>query len=157
MTFTKDATQEIISRVEEKIRDELKKYDCKTSIENAEFEENKGKEIRTEQQEKEYKPLKKALLEIDEAAIFTIHGFCKRVLSQQAFASGLEMDVSMEVDTDDILLEVVEDYFRKHINTDVEKFNLLQSKSWHTSEKFLDRYAFKNVVKSNYEMQSEKG
>jgi exodeoxyribonuclease V beta subunit len=153
MTFTKDATQEIISRVEEKIRDELKKYDDTTSEDGFELEENAAKRVRDTQEEQDCKLLKKALLEVDEAAIFTIHGFCKRVLSQQAFTSGLEMDVSMEVDTDDILLEVVEDYFRKYINTDAEKFSLLQVNKWHTPEKFLDRDAFKNVIKSGYDIE----
>ncbi|AXA34330.1 UvrD-helicase domain-containing protein [Francisella adeliensis] len=156
MTFTKDATQEIISRVEEKIREELKYFDGTISAKDTNLIDDLDKNIRTEEQELKYKTLKKALLEIDEAAIFTIHGFCKRVLSQQAFTSGLEMDVSMEVDTDDILLEVVEDYFRKYINTDKEKFKLLQSQKWHTPERFLGKKGFKDVVKSNYDIEVPK-
>ena len=139
MTFTKDATQEIISRVEERIRQELTSYRA----------ENKVKD-------ENYRKLKKALLEVDEAAIFTIHGFCKKVLSQQAFASGMDMDVSMEVNTDDILLETVEDYFRNVINKDTNKFNLLKANKWHTPEKFLDRNkGFKNIIKSEYDVVVE--
>lgn len=133
MTFTKDATQEIISRVEERIRQELTSYRA----------ENKVKD-------ENYRKLKKALLEIDEAAIFTIHGFCKKVLSQQAFASGMDIDISMEVNTDDILLETVEDYFRDVVNKDTNKFNLLKANKWHTPEKFIKD--FKNIIKSEYEI-----
>lgn len=106
MTFTKDATQEIIGRVEAKIRDVLEDISegkqVKVSI--------KGRDTLIQKGDENYKHLKRSLLEIDEAAIFTIHGFCKKVLSEQAFASGMEMDVSMEVDTSDILQKVVEDF-----------------------------------------------
>lgn len=134
MTFTKDATQEIIGRVEKEIRDVLASY----------TDEKK------ESDKENYKHLKRSLLEIDEAAIFTIHGFCKKVLSEQAFASGIEMDVSMEVDTSDILQKVVEDFFRKHINKSETNFGYLQIYKLHTPEKFLDD--LENIIRSNYEI-----
>ncbi|AJI54810.1 exodeoxyribonuclease V, beta subunit [Francisella philomiragia] len=134
MTFTKDATQEIIGRVEAKIRDVLADHkSCKEVL-----------------SDEDYKHIKRALLEVDEAAIFTIHGFCKKVLSEQAFASGMEMDVSMEVDTSDILQKVVEDFFRKHINKNKTNFEYLQAYKLHTPEKFLDN--LRNVVRSSYEL-----
>ncbi|MBK2026735.1 exodeoxyribonuclease V subunit beta [Allofrancisella guangzhouensis] len=137
MTFTKDATQEIIGRVESKIREKLTTYDTNFS---------------------EYKHLKKALLEIDEAAIFTIHGFCKKVLSEQAFSSGMDIDVSMEVDTSDLLLEATREYFRKYINSNAEKFSLLRSINWHTPERFINGSSqnskgFKEVILSSNEIE----
>ncbi len=134
MTFTKDATQEIIGRVEAKIRDVLADH-------------KSGKEVLSDE---DYKHIKRALLEVDEAAIFTIHGFCKKVLSEQAFASGIEMDVSMEVDTSDILQKVVEDFFRKHINKNKTNFEYLQAYKLHTPYMFLDK--LRNVIRSSYEL-----
>ncbi|MEY8765711.1 MULTISPECIES: exodeoxyribonuclease V subunit beta [Francisella] len=146
MTFTKDATQEIIGRVEAKIRDVLEDIseskEVKVSI--------KGRDTLIQKGDENYKHLKRSLLEIDEAAIFTIHGFCKKVLSEQAFASGIEMDVSMEVDTSDILQKVVEDFFRKHINKNKTNFEYLQAYKLHTPEKFLDK--LRNIVRSSYEL-----
>ena len=145
MTFTKDATQEIIGRVEKKLREVLAsiiKEPYELSIE--------GEEVIIINGDDNYKHLKRALLEIDEASIFTIHGFCKKVLSEQAFASGIEMDITMETDTFGTLGKVVEQYFRKHININKEKFELLRSLKCHTPEKFLDRDKLKNVVLSNY-------
>lgn len=136
MTFTKDATQEIIGRVESKLRDVIKNH-------------KSGKEVLSEEN---YKHLKRALLEIDEAAIFTIHGFCKKVLSEQAFTSGIEMDVLMEVDTSDILQKVVEDFFRNNINNNQENYEYLKAFKLHTPEKFLDRNGLLNVIKSNHEI-----
>ncbi|MBK2257652.1 exodeoxyribonuclease V subunit beta [Francisella philomiragia] len=134
MTFTKDATQEIIGRVEAKIRDVLADH-------------KSGKEVLSDE---DYKHIKRALLEVDEAAIFTIHGFCKKILSEQAFASGIEMDVSMEVDTSDILQKVVEDFFRKHINKNKTNFEYLQAYKLHTPDMFLDK--LRNLVRSSYEL-----
>ncbi|AFJ43367.1 exodeoxyribonuclease V subunit beta [Francisella orientalis] len=146
MTFTKDATQEIIGRVEAKIRDVLEDISegkqVKVSI--------KGRDTLIQKGDENYKHLKRSLLEIDEAAIFTIHGFCKKVLSEQAFASGMEMDVSMEVDTSDILQKVVEDFFRKHINKNKTNFEYLQAYKLHTPDMFLDK--LRKVVRANYEI-----
>ncbi|MEY8715697.1 exodeoxyribonuclease V subunit beta [Francisella philomiragia] len=149
MTFTKDATQEIIGRVEAKIRDVLENIsegkEVKVSI--------KGQETLIQKSDENYKHLKRSLLDIDEAAIFTIHGFCKKVLSEQAFASGIEMDVSMEVDTSDILQKVVEDFFRKHINKNKTNFEYLQAYKLHTPDMFLDK--LRNVVRSSYEILAD--
>ncbi|ORM38513.1 exodeoxyribonuclease V subunit beta [Francisella endosymbiont of Ornithodoros moubata] len=148
MTFTKDATQEIIGRVEGKIRgvldDVSKDKQVKVSI--------AGQETLIQKGDENYKHLKKTLLEIDEAAIFTIHGFCKKVLSEQAFASGIEMDVSMEVDTSNILQKVVEDFFRKNINKNQTNFEYLKAYGFHTPEKFLGRNSLLNFIRSNYEI-----
>jgi exodeoxyribonuclease V beta subunit len=151
MTFTKDATQEIISRVEAKLRETLASIvddgSLDIKIEDKKLTVSKGDE--------NYKNLKRALLEVDEAAIFTIHGFCKKILSEQAFASGIEMDITMETDTFGILKKTVEQYFRKYINADKEKFELLRLQGWHTPEKFLDRDKLLNVVLSDYDILAD--
>ncbi len=40
-------------------------------------------------------PLRRALQEFDEAAIFTIHGFCQRTLKENAFQSGMAFDAEL--------------------------------------------------------------
>lgn len=57
--------------------------------------------------------LSNALRGFDEAAIFTIHGFCKRVLGDSAFESGLSFDTELMADTRDLLREIVEDFWRR--------------------------------------------
>ncbi|HAO31934.1 MAG TPA: exodeoxyribonuclease V subunit beta [Candidatus Competibacter sp.] len=51
----------------------------------------------------------------DEAAIFTIHGFCKRVLGDNAFESGLSFDTELLADTADLLQEIVDDFWRREL------------------------------------------
>lgn len=59
--------------------------------------------------------LKRALHQFDSAAIYTIHGFCQRVLQDAAFEAGLSFDVEMINDDDSILLSLAEDFWRCHI------------------------------------------
>ncbi len=49
----------------------------------------------------------------DQAAIFTIHGFCKRVLGDNAFESGLSFDTELLADTGELLREIVDDFWRR--------------------------------------------
>ena len=75
VTFTKAATRELKKRI----------Y---TNIQQALEQEAKWeylKEISQEQRDK----LEEALLLFDEAQIFTIHGFCQRMLQEFAFETGL--------------------------------------------------------------------
>ena len=51
----------------------------------------------------------------DEAAIFTIHGFCKRVLGDNAFESGLSFDTELMADTGELLQEIVDDFWRREL------------------------------------------
>ncbi|MCB1771220.1 MAG: UvrD-helicase domain-containing protein, partial [Candidatus Competibacteraceae bacterium] len=57
--------------------------------------------------------LSNALRGFDESAIFTIHGFCKRVLGDNAFESGLSFDTELMADTRELLQEIVEDFWRR--------------------------------------------
>jgi exodeoxyribonuclease V beta subunit len=45
-------------------------------------------------------PLRRALQEFDEAAIYTIHGFCQRTLAENAFESGMAFDAELIEDSE---------------------------------------------------------
>ena len=49
----------------------------------------------------------------DEAAIFTIHGFCQRVLADNAFESGLSFQTELMADTEQLLQQIVDDFWRR--------------------------------------------
>ncbi|MDO6693373.1 exodeoxyribonuclease V subunit beta [Aliiglaciecola sp. 3_MG-2023] len=53
--------------------------------------------------------------QMDEAAIFTIHGFSQRMLSEHAFASGSVFDEQLELDQSTWIQQAVEDYWRSAI------------------------------------------
>ena len=59
--------------------------------------------------------LQLALYDIDRAGIFTIHGFCQRMLVEQALESGQLFDVELLADINHVRDEVADDFWRNHI------------------------------------------
>ena len=56
-----------------------------------------------------------ALLDIDQAAIFTIHGFCQRVLTEHALESGQMFDCELSGDIAAIRQNCADDFWRKQL------------------------------------------
>lgn len=56
--------------------------------------------------------LEVALLDMDRAAVYTIHGFCQRMLREQALESGQLFDMELTADVRQIRSELVADYWR---------------------------------------------
>lgn len=59
--------------------------------------------------------LNNALLSIDQAGIFTIHGFCQRLLKEHALESGQMFDVELSDETLAVRQQMSEDFWRKTI------------------------------------------
>ena len=49
----------------------------------------------------------------DDARIFTIHGFCQRVLRDYAFESGVLFDMELLTDPTPVFEEVAQDFWRQ--------------------------------------------
>lgn len=83
--------------------------------------------------------LQRALLQLDEATIYTIHSFCKRALSQQAFLSGMSFNANMEADSALLKQQAVEDWYRQQTNT--PEFSVLYESGLSTPEDFLKKWS----------------
>lgn len=59
--------------------------------------------------------LSDALLKIDQAGIFTIHGFCQRLLKEYALESGQMFDVELSDETLAVRQQMAEDFWRVQI------------------------------------------
>jgi exodeoxyribonuclease V beta subunit len=59
--------------------------------------------------------LERALQSFDEAPIFTIHGFCARVLADRAFESGVLFETELVTDQSRFLSELADDFWRMHL------------------------------------------
>ncbi|MBE2259218.1 MAG: exodeoxyribonuclease V subunit beta [Rhodobacteraceae bacterium] len=62
--------------------------------------------------------LEAALHTFDEAAVFTIHGFCQRALSDTPFAAGLPFSLELVQDDQALRLEAVSDFWRRQVAGD---------------------------------------
>ena len=72
--------------------------------------------------------LQRALVCFDEAAIFTIHGFCKRVLDENAFESGILFELELVTDQRRLVQEITDDFWRRHFAGASYFINALASK-----------------------------
>ncbi len=52
--------------------------------------------------------------QMDEAAVYTIHGFCQRMLTQNAFESGSLFNQQFVTDEQPLRLQAVADFWRRH-------------------------------------------
>ena len=60
--------------------------------------------------------LEGALRGFDEASIFTIHGFCQRMLRQHAFESGTDFELELATDLSDLIEELVRDFLTRRLH-----------------------------------------
>ncbi|WP_416307263.1 exodeoxyribonuclease V subunit beta [Neptunicella sp. SCSIO 80796] len=105
VTFTKAATEELRGRIAQEIRDALAQTERTLSAYR--HESNNNEELKESRD-----LLHKALLHMDEAAISTIHGFCKQALQQQAYLNGVPPEANLEVDCSDLLMDTIRDWLR---------------------------------------------
>lgn len=135
MTFTKDATQELRGRIDVFIRDALTNWQVRCE-EDPYFQAISDKVSN----DKIQFLLKRALLFLDEAAIFTIHGFCQRALTQHAFASGLPFNANMTTNSNELILEACQDWYRQLAKQNPQAFELV-AQFWSTPAAFVSSFA----------------
>lgn len=108
-TYTELATAELRGRIRETISDAL-------GSRRLPFVDEIVTKVR-DRMEMERR-LKIALQSFDDASIFTIHGFCARVLGEGAFESGVPFDAELVTDQSRFLSEVADDFWRARFYTD---------------------------------------
>lgn len=113
VTFTKAATEELKERIRKRLvaaRQALQPDNAATDTELIHWLENVQLDKQLIRQR-----LDLALLDIDQAAIFTIHGFCQRALTEHALESGQMFDFELSGDIADIRQNCADDFWRKQL------------------------------------------
>ncbi|MBW2116377.1 MAG: exodeoxyribonuclease V subunit beta [Deltaproteobacteria bacterium] len=110
VTFTEAATDELKHRIRNKLRRAMEAFSSGLS-EDALLNElvKRNKDTKTA-----LALLREGLRDFDKAAIFTIHGFSRRVLHENAFESGCLFDTELVTEQEDIKREIVDDFWRNH-------------------------------------------
>jgi len=115
VTYTRAATAELRDRVRRRLTLALRHFqgerteDVEVGALYAMARSNNSLHDATER-------LDRALANLDEAPILTIHGFCQRVLSDLAFDSGASFDATLANDEGALLEEIATDYFAKELS-----------------------------------------
>jgi len=133
MTYTRAATQELRGRIEETLRHAQRHW--------GQHEDAFWQHLYQHTDAKQAQLLlHQALLNLDQAAIFTIHGFCGRALQQYAFTSQTGLEVVLEANTADLARTALQDWLRVAMRK-AELYPLLEQQGWHTPKGFWDAFS----------------
>jgi len=110
VTFTKAATEELKDRIRRKLvqtKESFLKRESRDPLIASLVERSEDPDLAIQK-------LKDALIDFDKAAIFTIHGFCQKILHENAFETGSNYNSELITEPGNLIQEVVDDFWRKH-------------------------------------------
>lgn len=110
VTFTEAATEELRDRIRRMVRQALQAFTEGHSHDHffsALLQKHPDHAAAS-------RALTLALQGFDEAAVFTIHGFCQRALRENAFESGEFFDLELLADQSALVKRAVDDFWRRH-------------------------------------------
>lgn len=113
LTYTRAATEELQDRIRKTLRkalDALQQGQADDLFLSSYRERLDAEGLKNSARRR----LTAALRDFDEASIFTIHGFCQRMLQENAFESSSTFDAELITETDKITDRILQDFWRRH-------------------------------------------
>jgi len=132
MTFTEAATEEIKDRLAAFINELLHDFYTSPCSFSKALSAKNG-------EQNTFNTLSIAQLELDLASIYTINGFCQRVIGRFGLSMSLPQNAELVTDFHAITLTYVSDALRM-LRNDSEKYLLLQNESFHDPVNFLRHF-----------------
>ncbi len=111
VTFTKAATEELKARIHSKLiaaKSAFSKGSCADVLLDSLVKRHPHPSLAVH-------IIQDALIDFDHVPIFTIHGFCQRILQENAFETLHLFDTELVANTFNITLEVVDDFWRQYL------------------------------------------
>lgn len=130
VTFTNAATGELKERIRQRLRKAYLDFFARVS-KDAFIQQLIDQ---SDNVELDCQRLALASKQMDEAAVYTIHGFCHKALTEHAFESGAMYEQSFILDESEWLKIAAEDYWRKHVVTLPQHTLQLLLKHWATPD-----------------------
>ncbi len=140
VTFTEAATEELRERIRDRLAEAARLFaDPQAHARDPVLAELLHDYSDTEARARCAQRLDAAAQWMDEAAIYTIHGFCNRMLKQHAFDSGSLFSLELQEDASDEQQQAARDYWRTVIaDFPVSAANALQSENLGHPDALLD-------------------
>jgi exodeoxyribonuclease V beta subunit len=135
LTFTIAATEELRARIRRRITEARDVF--RGSATGDEF--LTGLTHASQDAHRDVSLLTAALQLMDEASIFTIHGFCARVLADNAFETGTLFDQNLDGDRDVLLETAVQDCFRNDLLTLPDRQRRLALDTWGSPQQLINQ------------------
>ena len=147
LTFTNAATDELRRRIRNRIHQAQRVFRQDTGPEDDFLARLMGDSL---DKDKDGKLLEAASRLMDEASIFTIHGFCSRVLTEQSFDTGSLFRQELYDDREQLFRQACADFFRSHLTMLPEIEKQLAGKLWSRPEALAARlqpYVYRRELK----------
>ena len=137
VTFTKAATEELRGRIRQRIRDALDMLEERAGPDDPLLRDLLTQAVQKISRQKAGILLKDALTRMDEAAISTIHGFCRRILQEHAFESGAPFAMEFLESEQVLRRQIMEDFWRKRFYPAPEEEAAWVHSLWESPEQLL--------------------
>jgi exodeoxyribonuclease V beta subunit len=111
VTYTNPATAELRVRIRRRLRDTLDALDAGAWPEDDRLDRFVRRRRDSADHREDRRRLLAALHAFDEAAIFTIHGFCQRVLQENAVESGVAFDTELLTNITGLVDDIAKDFW----------------------------------------------
>jgi exodeoxyribonuclease V beta subunit len=112
MTFTNAATAELVERMRSMLHKAVAAFEKRSTEPDAFLDA-----LRDRHGDKGLAVLQRAAREVDDIEICTIHGFCRRILSQNAFETATPFDIDYVESDAPLLMRAAEDFWRRELYT----------------------------------------
>lgn len=113
VTFTEAATEELRDRIRKRLR-------AAHEVLTGAYQALSGDDLLVKavtpyrDNKRKGEAINNALKDFDKAAIYTIHGFCQKMLREHAFECGALFDTELITEQHDLIRELIDDFWRKH-------------------------------------------
>jgi exodeoxyribonuclease V beta subunit len=116
VTYTNAATAELRTRIRRRLREALTALESEQPSGDEALDAFVRTRIEAGQMPQDRRCLLEALRSFDDASIFTIHGFCQRMLHENAFESRVPFDAQLLSDETLLRNEVVHDFWTRELH-----------------------------------------
>lgn len=146
VTFTKSATEELKQRIREKLLEAI------NAIISGDSKDSTISRIiqKVPNPSKALISVKSYIREFEKAQIYTIHSFCNNILQDFSFESNAIFESDFIEDEMELLLEAVEDFWRKNLLNESTLFSYYLLLNKIHPEKILDINNFSAVIQSHF-------
>lgn len=116
VTFTEAATQELRERIRGRLREAIHALEQGQCSSGDQFLQSLLDDYAPDTYPELSGYLTAQLRRFDEASIFTIHGFCQRVLQENSFETGSLFDLELTQNDSGLIRDAVEDVWRRQLH-----------------------------------------
>ena len=150
VTFTQAATAELKGRMMKFVRLALI-YLKGLGSDDKDFDEIRKIVDSYENKAGLLKKVAKAYSALDELSVFTIHGFCRRILSENSFETGVLFNMELSTDNDSVLTDAVQSFWRKNVpDMPADVLGRISGEKWFDVDELKrlvkERLVFKDVL-----------